>query len=123
MLTGQIKSPADFPADDRRRMLPRFHPENFDVNMTLVKELEKIAAKKGCTSAQLALGWLLSLSEKSGMPKIIPIPGATTVERVKENASAVRLTDVEMKEIDGILARCPPMGERYPDFLMKYADA
>lgn len=68
--------------------------------MKLVKELDKIAAKK-CTSAQLALGWVRSLSKKEEMPEIIPIPGATTtVDRVKENAVEVELTEGDMREID-----------------------
>jgi pyridoxine 4-dehydrogenase len=44
MLTGQIKSFDDIPDTDFRKMLPRFQPENFEANMKLVKEVEKIAA-------------------------------------------------------------------------------
>ena len=48
------------------------------------------------------------------MPTIIPIPGATTVERVKENAVEVDLTEEEMASIDKILAECEVVGDRYP---------
>ena len=122
MLTGQIKSFDDIPEKDIRKMLPRFQPENFNVNMKLVKQLEKIANKKKCTPAQLALGWLRSLSRQKGMPEIIPIPGATTVDRVKENAVEVELTEEEMKEIDSILASCEVLGDRYHSFGMKLAN-
>lgn len=113
MLTGQIKSFEDLPPGDIRRLLPRFQPENFDINMKLVKELEKIAEKKGCTPGQLALAWLRNLSNQNGMPKIVPIPGTTSAKRVKENAVEVDLTEDEMKDIDTILASCDVVGDRY----------
>lgn len=122
MLTGQIKSFDDLPENDIRKMLPRFQPENFNVNIKLVKQLEKIANKKKCTPAQLALGWLRRLSRQEGMPEIIPIPGATTVDRVRENAVEIELTEEEMKEIDSILASCEVLGDRYHSLGMKLAN-
>ena len=119
MLTGQIKSFDDIPDKDIRRQLPRFQPENFDVNLKLVKELETIAVKKSCTPAQLALGWVVALSEQPGMPTIIPIPGATTADRVKENSTVVELSAEEMKEIDEILSRAEIVGDRYHSWGMK----
>lgn len=113
MLTGQIKSFDDIQQGDVRKILPRFQPENFETNMKLVKELEMIAQEKHCTSAQLALAWLRCLSNRKGMPKIIPIPGAMTAERVKENALEVELTEKDMKDIDKILASCKVIGDRY----------
>lgn len=103
-------------------MFPRFQPENFETNIKLVKELEKIAEKKSCTPAQLALAWVRSLSNKKGMPTVIPIPSASTVERVKENAVEVELNEVDMKDIDAILASCEVIGERYNPEGMKMAD-
>lgn len=122
MLTGQVKSFDDIPEGDIRRMVPRFQPENFEVNIKLIRALEELAKKKNCTPAQLALGWLLSLSKQPNMPTIIPIPGATTAERVKENAGAVDLTDEEMKEIAEILTSNQVLGDRYPPALMKYTN-
>lgn len=103
-------------------MFPRFQPENFEINIKLVKELEKIAEKKNCTPAQLALAWVRSLSNKKGMPTIIPIPSASTAERVKENAVEVELTEVDMKNIDALLASCEVIGARYNPEGMKMAD-
>jgi pyridoxine 4-dehydrogenase len=121
MLSGQIKSFDDIPENDLRRMLPRFQPPNFENNMKLVKKLETMAQKKKCTSAQLALAWVVSLSKQKGMPRIIPIPGATTVDRVIENgkASDVELNEEEMVEIDQILATCEVAGDRYHPAGMK----
>ncbi len=115
MLSGQIKSFDDIPENDMRRMLPRFQPPNFENNMILVKKLEYLAQKKNCTSAQLALAWLLTLSKQNGMPKIIPIPGATTVDHAIENGKAgeVELNEEEMTEIDQVLATCEVAGDRY----------
>lgn len=121
MLSGQIQSFDDIPEKDMRRMLPRFQPANLKNNMKLVKKLETLAQRKQCTSAQLALAWVVSLSKKKGMPRIIPIPGARTVERVMENgkASEVELNEEEMAEIEEILATCEVAGDRYHPAGMK----
>ncbi len=81
--------------------------------MKLARELEKIAQKKNCTPAQLALAWVRSLSNRERMPEIIPIPGARSAEKVKENAVEVDLTEEEMKDIDTLLASCEIIGDRY----------
>jgi pyridoxine 4-dehydrogenase len=122
MLTGQIKSFDDIPENDFRRILPRFQPENFENNMKLVRELEKIAQKKKCTPAQLALGWVRGLSKREEMPEIVPIPGATTVERVLENSVEVELSEEEMDEIDLVLAKCEVIGDRYHALGMKFVN-
>lgn len=49
------------------------------------------------------------------MPEIIPIPGATTAARVRENTTIVELTDEEMAEIETVLAKFEVAGGRYPD--------
>ena len=56
------------------------------------------------------------------MPEIIPIPGATTVDRVKENAVEVELTEEDMREIDSILANCEVIGDRYHSLGMKFVN-
>jgi len=112
-LTGQIKKPEDIPEGDIRRHMPRFQPDAFAQNLKLVEELQQLAHKKGCTPAQLALGWVRQLSGKPGLPVIIPIPGATTVERIKENMEKVDLTDSEVAEIDAILKKIDVVGGRY----------
>src|SRR6266513_4062836 len=69
-LSGKVQSLGDIPSDDRRRDHPRFQEANFAQNLELVKRIEAIAKEKGCTPAQLALAWLLSLGRD-----IVPIPG------------------------------------------------
>ncbi|KAI1430121.1 aldo/keto reductase [Xylaria sp. FL1777] len=117
-LTGQIKSFDDIPKDSALRFAPRFQPGvNFDNNIKLVHQVEELAKKKGCSPAQLAVGWVRALNGRPGMPTIIPIPGATTAERLRENTKVVELTNEEMAAIDKILDDFKPIGRRYPDFV------
>ncbi|KAJ4417759.1 hypothetical protein N0V85_001730 [Neurospora sp. IMI 360204] len=117
ILTGQIKSRDDLSTFPMLLHFPRFSEENFDINLQLVHQVEEMAKKKGCTPAQLAISWTRCLSRRPGMPEIIPIPGATSVERVNENAVFVELTDQEMDEIDATLAKFDVKGARYPDYI------
>jgi len=48
-LTGQVKTIDDFPANDWRRIAPRFQPDVFHENMKLVDEVKKIAEHRGVT--------------------------------------------------------------------------
>jgi aryl-alcohol dehydrogenase-like predicted oxidoreductase len=85
-LTGAFKSPADFAADDFRRLTPRFQGENFTRNLELVGKVEELAAQAGITASQLALAWVLAQGED-----IIPIPGTKRRKYIEENAGAVDL--------------------------------
>ncbi|TQN72760.1 Pyridoxal reductase [Colletotrichum shisoi] len=115
MLTGQVKTLDDIPHGDMRRHMPRFQPDTFGINIKLVEQVETLARKKGVTPAQLAISWTVALSRRPGTPVIIPIPGATTADRVNENAKLVELTDEEMAEIDATLAKFEVVGGRYPE--------
>jgi pyridoxine 4-dehydrogenase len=101
------------PADDFRRRFPRFHGEAFYHNLDLVKEIEVIAKRKGVTPAQVGLGWIRTLSGKNGLPVLIPIPGASSDGRVRENSANITLTSDEMAEIQSILNEFAPKGGRY----------
>lgn len=113
VLTGEIKKPDDIPDGDFRKTMPRFQPGVFEKNIELVHELEKLAERKGCKTSQLAIAWVKSFNGKPGMPVIIPIPGATTEERVLENSKDVHLTEEDLQEIDKILKTKVITGERY----------
>ncbi|SMR42098.1 unnamed protein product [Zymoseptoria tritici ST99CH_1E4] len=112
-LTGQIKSIDDIPEKDMRRTVPRFQPENFEKNLELVHELEKIAQRKRCTPGQVGLAWVRAQSRRNGLPTIIPIPGATTSERIKENMVEIELSENDLKEIESLLASVTIVGGRY----------
>src|SRR5207253_9805014 len=85
-LTGQIKSPDDFADDDFRKNHPRFQGENFQRNLQLVREVEKMAREKGCTTAQLALAWVLAQGDD-----IVPIPGTRHIKYLDENIGALQV--------------------------------
>lgn len=98
-----------------RRHFPRFQPEAFEKNLKLVHELEAIAKRKSCTAGQIGLAWVRSQSGRNGLPTIIPIPGATTADRVRENLLEVELSENDLKEIDSLLASFEVVGGRYPE--------
>jgi len=115
ILTGSIKSPEDIP-NPMVKNYPRFQPDVFHINLELVKQVEDLAAKKGCTPAQLAINWTRAMARRTGVP-IVPIPGATRTEAVKENSRVVDITDAELGEIDATLAKFEIKGARYPDYI------
>lgn len=114
-LTGQIKSPDDFAADDFRRFSPRFQGENFQKNLELVAHIQTLAKSKGCTPGQLALAWLLARE-----PFIVPIPGTKRRKYLEENAGAlsVELTAADLARIDELLPPGSASGARYPQAAM-----
>jgi len=109
-LTGEIKSPSDFPEDDYRRFHPRFTGENFDRNIQLVREIGEIAEEKGCTPAQLALAWVLAQGED-----IVPIPGTKRRAYLQQNIGAlsVALSESDLQRIDAIIPPGAAAGDRY----------
>jgi aryl-alcohol dehydrogenase-like predicted oxidoreductase len=96
-LTGKIAVDTKLEADDFRNIVPRFDAENRAANMALVELMGVIATKKGATTAQIALAWLLAQK-----PWIVPIPGTRHMDRLKENNGAmdVELTEADLAEIE-----------------------
>ena len=109
-LTGRFARFEDLPADDFRRRQPRFQGENFQKNLDLVRHVEDVASRKGCTPAQLALAWLLHQGDD-----IVPIPGTTRVENLEDNVGAlgVTLTKRDLERIDAVFPKGVAAGERY----------
>jgi aryl-alcohol dehydrogenase-like predicted oxidoreductase len=109
-LSGRFQSPEDFPQDDYRRNHPRFQGENFRRNLDLVREVGRMAEEKGCTTAQLALAWVLAQGKD-----IVPIPGTKHRKYLDENIGAldVTLTPQDLQRLDEILPPGAAAGERY----------
>jgi aryl-alcohol dehydrogenase-like predicted oxidoreductase len=118
-LTGHIKSFSDFAPDDYRRQSPRFQGGNFQKNLDLVKRIEELAARKGCTASQLALAWVLAQGED-----IVPIFGTKRRAYLEENLRAleVELSTVDLKQIDEIAPRGIAAGERYPANMIQFVN-
>jgi len=65
---------------------------------------------------KIALAWLLAQK-----PWIVPIPGTTKVECLKENLGStdIKLTAEESQNINSALDKIKIMGDRYPEELEK----
>ncbi len=115
-LTATIKSVDALHAGDFRRNSPRFLGENIEKNLKLVSKIEKIAAEKKCSPAQLALAWVLAQGDD-----VVPIPGTKRVKYLEENVSAVNvtLTSDDLKRIDEAVPPGATAGLRYPEAAMQ----
>jgi aryl-alcohol dehydrogenase-like predicted oxidoreductase len=96
---------------DFRRFLPRFQAENRDRNLALVERVREVADELGCTTAQLALAWLLHQGDD-----VVPIPGTRRVQYLEENAAAadIRLTAEQLARIESAVPAGAVAGDRYP---------
>lgn len=112
LLTGTISKPDELSANDWRKGLPRFQPENMDANAVLIATLKGLAADKGVTPAQLALAWVLHQGDF-----IVPIPGARKIRHLEENAAAadIKLSADELVRIGDALTPDRVAGNRYTD--------
>jgi aryl-alcohol dehydrogenase-like predicted oxidoreductase len=115
-LTGAMTKDTKFGDNDFRKNLPRFTPEAMEKNQALVNLLKRIAERKKATPAQIALAWLLAQK-----PWIVPIPGTTKLNRLRENAGAasVKLTPDDLREIESVASNITVQGARYPEHLQK----
>jgi aryl-alcohol dehydrogenase-like predicted oxidoreductase len=109
-LTGAIKSPEDFDADDVRRNQPRFQGENFQRNLELVENVKRFANDLGIAPSQLALAWVLAQGED-----IVPIPGTKRRKFLEENAAAVNvdLPAGLIEELNQLFQPAIAAGDRY----------
>lgn len=114
-LTGAIKSADQFGADDFRRALPRFEADNIARNLAAVERLEKLAAEKNATAAQLALAWVLHQGDF-----IVPIPGSRKIANLEQNVAAaqIELSDAEVAEIASLISPDQIAGSRYGEAAM-----
>jgi len=78
-----------------------------------------IGERRGATTAQVALAWLLARK-----PWIVPIPGTRHLERLEENLGAadVDLTPDDLGEIEGAVSQIEVQGARYPEHLEAMTD-
>ena len=101
LLTGQFKTATTFTdTEDYRRDMPQFTESGMNKAQELLKLLDKLAADKNSTPAQISLAWMLC--EKNF---IIPIPGSRKLERLKENfgAADIQLSQTEIPDINSKL--------------------
>lgn len=118
-LTGTITPNTNFQEGDRRSTMPRFTKEAMEGNWAVVELLKNVAEPHQAKIGQVALAWLLAKK-----PFIIPIPGTTDVHHLSENIDAekIKLTDVDMEEIEGAYAGISITGERGAPDVMSLLD-
>uniref|UniRef100_A0A0E0KP55 NADP-dependent oxidoreductase domain-containing protein n=1 Tax=Oryza punctata TaxID=4537 RepID=A0A0E0KP55_ORYPU len=100
----------ELPEDDFRKNLPRFQPENLEKNAAIFERVNAMAARKGCTSSQLALAWVHHQGSD-----VCPIPGTTKIHNFDQNVGAlsVKLTPDEMSELESYASVDDVKGDRY----------
>ena len=118
-LTGTARRAEEYPEGDYRRGDPRYQGENFDANMRAASAVHQLAQRKGATSGQIALAWLLHKG-----PDLAPIPGTKRRKYLEENVAAadLRLSPAEMKELDAALPPDKVAGPRYNERMMATVD-
>jgi aryl-alcohol dehydrogenase-like predicted oxidoreductase len=118
-LAGNFTSAKELPADDARRTQPRFQEANAAHNLQIVQGVREMAARKGCTPAQLALAWVLAQGEH-----IIAIPGMKTRAHLADNLGALNVA-LSREELDGLrtlIDSIPVQGDRHPPAMMQAID-
>ncbi|MFD0668417.1 aldo/keto reductase [Ramlibacter sp. MAHUQ-53] len=110
-LCDTLHDVATLDAKDIRKAMPRFTPENYAANLRLMPGYRALAQEAGCTPAQLAIAWLLHKGED-----IIPIPGTTSLDHLKEDldAAAVRLDAGLIARLEAHICEATVTGNRYP---------
>jgi aryl-alcohol dehydrogenase-like predicted oxidoreductase len=120
LLSGHWSKERSLTAGDFRKYAPRFNGENLDRNLALVASLKAIAERRGATTAQVAIAWVLSRG-----PDIVPLVGARTRERLREALGAVDvgLSPADLSEIERVLPPGAAAGERYPAPVLAHMDS
>lgn len=97
------------PKIDLRATFPRFSPMVMKNNQPIIEFLTTYGAKKGATLAQIALAWLMARK-----PWIVPIPGTSNRDHLRENMGAVnvQLTPADLLEIETGFSRLEVYGGR-----------
>lgn len=97
------------PKNDLRATFPRFSPMVMKNNQPIIEFMKSFGAKKGATPAQIALAWLMARK-----PWIVPIPGTTNMDHLRENLGAVnvQLTAADLREIETAFSRIEIYGGR-----------
>ncbi|CAL5032935.1 unnamed protein product [Urochloa decumbens] len=119
--SGGAKLVSELPEDDFRKNLPRFQPENMKKNALIFERVSEMAARKGCTTSQLALAWVHHQGSD-----VCPIPGTTKIANFNQNLGAlsVKLTPEEMAELESYASMDDVQGDRYHNtFLNTWTDS
>lgn len=118
--SGNVPSADHMPDNDLRKVMPRFLPGNYEKNQKLKSVLDEVSSQSGATNEQLLLAWLLRKRDD-----IIPIPGTTNLQHLKDNIDAI---DIEMSQevfdlLDSEINEKSVHGTRYNAATQKQIDS
>lgn len=115
-LAGNFNQLTDLPPKDHRQTHPRFQPENIEQNRRIKEVIDAFAEQKNCSSAQLAIAWVLSQGNN-----IHVIPGTKRRTRLDDNVGAldVAMTKDEGDALAARIAEIGVRGDRQPPAMMK----
>jgi aryl-alcohol dehydrogenase-like predicted oxidoreductase len=107
LLTGAFGRPDRVP--ERLKNHPRYVPEAFDANRTLVGMVAELARRLGVDPGQVALAWVMARGQD-----VVPIPGTRSAQHVLDNIGAlnVELSVETMNALEPIASRV--VGHRSP---------
>lgn len=107
-LAGRFTEPGALDPGDFRRHMPRYQGTALERNRRLAARVAELAAQKGCTSAQLALAWVLAQGDE-----VVAIPGTKRRSHLDENLGAIGV-ELSGEDLARIEATVPAAaGERY----------
>lgn len=106
----QAKGLDGLAANDLRRGMPRFLPQNYERNRALLTPLAQIADERDMSMAELALAWVLARADN-----IVAIPGTRDEDHLAENlkAAALQLPKDVMLRLDEAINQKTVSGARY----------
>ncbi len=109
-LCNALPDTTQLDAKDIRRGMPRFADQHYPANLRLLPGYLQIAQNLGCTPAQLAIAWLLHRA-----PHIIPIPGTTSVDHLRDDLAAadLQLSVADMARLEAQINQANVSGPRY----------
>jgi aryl-alcohol dehydrogenase-like predicted oxidoreductase len=108
--TMKVDAQASFdPKKDLRSTFPRFSPIVMRNNQPIIEFLKSFGAKRNATPAQVSIAWLMAQK-----PWIVPIPGTTNMDHLKENMGALKLklSQADVREIETGLSKLEIYGGR-----------
>lgn len=110
-LAGGLCGAAEMQENDIRRGMPRFQSGHHSANQALLDAMAPLAAEAGCSSAQLALAWVLAQGED-----IVPIPGTTRLSHLRHNVAVagLRIAPELLERATAIINQQTVSGHRYP---------
>lgn len=100
LLTGAIDEETRFGDDDWRSKSDLFQGEKLRRNVQVVRRLDEVARRRGCTLSQLAIAWTLANGAVH-----VAIVGTRNPRHIEEalGAAEIELTPDELAEIDAIM--------------------